>query len=153
MFRQAWSGGRLWRALLFALSSVCLNALVCFGKCLVLKSTHLWIWVALQSGVTTCFLHHPLPLASACRGWSVGTLTHCPDSYHPSPADPCPTLFPQSSDSDLLHPHSPGACPHITCVSLTQASISPCIEGPFSCFILSDLAFCGFPSFCTNASL
>lgn len=36
-----------------ALSSVCLNALVCFGKCFVLKSTHLWIWVALQGGVAT----------------------------------------------------------------------------------------------------
>lgn len=92
LFREAWSGGRLRRALLFALSSVCLNALVCFGKCFVLKSTHLWIWVALQGGVTTSFLHHPLPLASARRGWSVGTLTRCPDSCHPSPADPCPTL-------------------------------------------------------------
>lgn len=54
-----------------------------FGKCFVLQSTHLWIWVALQDGVATS--SPPPSIGLSQQGLHVGALTHRSDSHHPQP--------------------------------------------------------------------
>lgn len=108
---------------LFARSpSVCLNALVCLGKCLALKSATCGSGRPCGVGLPPLFFasppHWPQPVGSAAAPTA------------PRPAEPRPTVSPLRAVpvAPGTQPHPHAARTHTARVGLTQASIFPCLR-------------------------